>query len=207
MTLDGTGSTDPDAGDILSYQWSAVDVTFDDATSATPSAHFPLGSTTVNLTVVDQCGAESTSNVLIIIEDNTAPQIQAAVVDNASLWPPNHQMIPIALDFLVSDECTDPADLILVCTVESNEADDANGDGSSSGDVDGQDGHTHPVTLELNYDSATGRWMGDFALRAERNGGNQGRKYSIRCMAADPSGNMTYATVCVTVPKSRGRNR
>ena len=134
-----------------------------------------------------------------------APQIQAAVVDCPVLWSPNHKMVPIELDLLVSDTCTAPQDLILVCQVQSNEPDDANGDGSFTGDVDGADGFSQPVNVSLSCNPDTGRWEGLMFLRAERDGGGDGRHYSIRCIAADPSGNMTYATVCVTVPKSRGR--
>ena len=204
VTLNGTASSDPDVGDILSYHWDAVDITFDDPDSATPTATFFHGSTTVQLTVEDQCGGVSTTDLLIIIEDTTAPQIQAALVDKRVLWPPNHNMIPIALDLLVSDLCTAPEDLLLSCTVTSSEADDGQGDGSFTGDVDGQDGYAQEVPVTLSYNATTERWEGLFQLRAERAGGGNGRKYSIRCLAMDESSNVTSATVCVTVPKSRG---
>ncbi len=204
VTLDGTTSSDPDVGDILSYHWDAVDITFDDPDSATPTATFFHGSTTVQLTVEDQCGGVSTTDLLIIIEDTTAPQIQAALVDQQVLWPPNHNMIPIALDLLVSDLCTAPEDLLLSCTVTSSEADDGQGDGSFTGDVDGQNGYMQEVPVTLSYNATTGRWEGLLQLRAERAGGGNGRKYSIRCLAMDESSNVTSATVCVTVPKSRG---
>lgn len=207
VTLNGNASWDLDAGDILSFHWEAVDVAFVDPDIAMPTATFPLGSTTVQLTVTDQCGASSTTDLLIIITDTVAPQIQAMVVHNPVLWSPNHKMTPVFLDMLVSDECTSPADLLLSCTAESDEPDDDNGDGAFTGDVDLSDGYTQPVDISLVYNSDSGRWEGVLLLRAERDGAGDGRKYSIRCAAADDSGNLTFATVCVTVPHSQGKGK
>lgn len=208
VQLNGSGSSDPDAGDVLSYLWEAVGITFNDPTSPTPSASFPLGSTTVSLTVTDQCGAIGSADVIIVIEDTTAPQIQAVVVDKQVLWPPNHDMIPVYLDLLVRDTCMNPGDLLLSCKVSSDEADDATGDGAFVGDVNGADGYSNPVSVPLSYNAVTGHWEGNLSLRAERDGAGDGRKYSIVCAAMDDSGNVTFATVCVTVPKSqKGGNK
>lgn len=205
VSLDGSASSDPDTGDILSYQWSAVGITFDDPASATPTAAFPLGSTTVTLVVSDQCDAKNAIDVIIVVEDTTAPQIQAAVVDKQALWPPNHDMIPVLVDLLVRDTCENPQDLVLTCDVSSDEPDDAQGDGAFTGDVDGLDGYLIPVPVSMTYNSTSGRWEGGLLLRAERDGGSDGRKYSIVCHAIDASGNLTTATVCVTVPHSKGK--
>ncbi len=205
VTLNGTASWDPDVGDVLSYRWEAVDITFDDPESPTPTAMFPLGSWTVQLTVTDQCGGWSSTDLLVIVQDTTAPQIQAAVVDKPVLWPPNHDMIPVELDLLVSDNCASPENLFVYCEVDSNELDDGTGDGAFTGDVNFADGYSQPVEVDLVYNADTGRWEGLLHLRAERDGSGDGRKYSIRCIAMDASGNATYATVCVTVPKSMGR--
>lgn len=205
VTLNGTGSYDPDAGDVFSYQWSAVGIMFDDPTSATPTADFPMGATTVSLIVEDQCGAIDATDVIIVVEDTTAPQIQAVVVNRQALWPPNHNMIPIALDLLVRDTCDSPEDLLVICVVSSNEPDDGTGDGEFTGDVDGSDGYTSPVSVNLTYNADTGRWEGNLALRAERDGSNSGRVYSIECAASDLSGNstVTTATATVNVPHSK----
>jgi len=72
VTLDGSGSSDPD-GDDLTFAWSATNITFDDAASSTPKATFPLGITTVTLTVTDPSGESDTDDVDITIEDTIAP--------------------------------------------------------------------------------------------------------------------------------------
>ena len=204
VTLDAAGSHDADDPlASLSFKWSAVGISFDDDTSLTPSATFPLGATTVSLQVTDPCGAIDAFDVIVVVEDTTAPQIQAAIVDQPVLWPANQKMIPITLVLLVSDTCVNPGDLMLFCEVTSNEPDDALGDGAFSGDVDGDDGFTSPVSVSLSYSSTLGVWGGVLYLRAERDGGSDGRKYSIFCQAIDSSGNMTTATVCVTVPHSQ----
>jgi hypothetical protein len=73
VTLDGTGSSDPE-GDPLTYLWTAPGVTFDDPSSPTPTGQFPLGTTTVTLTVSDG-ELEDTDTVDITVEDTTPPSI------------------------------------------------------------------------------------------------------------------------------------
>ncbi|MEW6683698.1 MAG: kelch repeat-containing protein [Nitrospirota bacterium] len=70
VTLDGSGSTDPD-GDSLSYSWAeAGDVV---ATGSTPTVPFSLGSHTITLTVADPTGATGTDTVVITVRDTTPP--------------------------------------------------------------------------------------------------------------------------------------
>lgn len=81
VTLSGAGS-DPD-GDLVSLAWSAgssaSSIVFDDATSSTPTATFPVGTTTVTLTVTDPSGATGTATVdVTVIEDTTPPVITLA---------------------------------------------------------------------------------------------------------------------------------
>ena len=73
VTLDGTGSSDPD-NDTLTYSWNWIDGS---AVGATPTALFPVGNTTVTLTVTDgQFNASDTVNVVVLM-DATPPVVDA----------------------------------------------------------------------------------------------------------------------------------
>ena len=207
VRLDGSRSSDPDSGDVLTFQWSAAGIMFDDARSPTPTATFPIGSTTVTLVVADQCGAIGTANVIITVEDTHAPEITAIVPSKDALWPPTHQMIPVALAVLLRDGCTEPQFLRVTGSVRSNEVDDFNGDGSFTGDVNGADAFSAPVSFLLEYDPDTGAFIGALLLRAERNDHPDGRKYSITVTAEDPFGNRSTSTAVVVVPRSQAGGR
>ena len=129
--MDGSGSADPDE-DGLTYLWTATGATFDDPASATPTGTFPLGTTTVTLTVTDPFGESDSDEVKVTVVD-TPPTVSVAA-NPASLWPPNHKYVGITLTVSVSDNC-DAASV--AATVVSDEPDDANGkgDGKTTGDV------------------------------------------------------------------------
>jgi len=78
VTLDGTGSHDPDAGQPLTFQWVQVGgpaVTLSDPTSATPSFMAPAvsdGECVVlmfRLRVTDPCGARAEDVVVVSVND------------------------------------------------------------------------------------------------------------------------------------------
>lgn len=89
VTLNGTGSSDPD-GDLIDFFWSAAGIVFDDAASATPTATFPLGSTNVTLTVTDPYGLSDTDQVVVEVVDTTPPEIMVyeAETPNGKKKPP-----------------------------------------------------------------------------------------------------------------------
>jgi glucose/arabinose dehydrogenase/PKD repeat protein len=74
VAFDGTGSSDPDPGDVLSYAWDLDgDGAYDDSTSATPSwTYTQNGSFTARLRVSDNRGASATDAVVITV-GNTKP--------------------------------------------------------------------------------------------------------------------------------------
>jgi len=89
VSLDGTDSDDPNAGDTLTYSWTTncPGGSFDDATSATPiltlntsaSAVCPL---TCNVTLTVSDGEESdTDTASVTVEDTTAPTLSGVPAD------------------------------------------------------------------------------------------------------------------------------
>ena len=79
VNFDGTGSSDPDAGDTLTYSWDLNgDGTFGDSTASKPSfTYTTAGNYTVKLRVTDSHGATDTAQT-IISAGNTPPH---AVID------------------------------------------------------------------------------------------------------------------------------
>jgi PKD repeat protein len=73
VNFDGTGSSDPDPGDPLTYAWDLDnDGLYDDSTSPTPQYTFTTGgSKTVRLLVTDSHGQSATASKIINV--NTAP--------------------------------------------------------------------------------------------------------------------------------------
>jgi hypothetical protein len=131
----------------------------------------------------------------------------------SALWPPNHGMVPVSLIVKATDSCSDPEAIlpIAVC-VSSSEPDDAQGggDGNTSGDVNGSDGFTAPVSVTsgFTYDAVNDRWTGTVLLRAERQGSGNGRKYTIVVTATDSQGNAATTSCCVVVPHDqRGKTK
>jgi hypothetical protein len=82
LTLDGTGSSDPD-DDPLSYAWTTTCLggSFDDSASSTPqlTVDSPSGSTVVcsaGLTVTDDAEATDICSSTVTIQDTTPPEVQ-----------------------------------------------------------------------------------------------------------------------------------
>lgn len=190
VALDGTGSSDPD-GDSLAYRWSAPGIVFDDASSPTPSAVFPLGTTTVTLVVNDGIEDSPADTMDVTVVDTTAPVIEVLGLDPPELWPPNHRMVAVTATVTASDVC-DPNPLTIVLTsVTSDEPDNApgGGDGNTTNDIQG---------AELGLPDFS------FELRAERAGSGDGRIYTAIYTATDISGNAASDAGFVLVPHDQG---
>ncbi|MET0648928.1 MAG: HYR domain-containing protein [Pyrinomonadaceae bacterium] len=75
VTLDGSGSTDPDGDTPLTYEWKEGATLL--GTGQTINVSLPTGSHTITLTVTDPSGDSSQDTVTINVVDTTAPQVTA----------------------------------------------------------------------------------------------------------------------------------
>jgi hypothetical protein len=153
------------------------------------SGQYPLGTTAVTFTATDGSGHQSSCVSQVKVRDTQEPVLNV-YTDTATLWPPNHEMIPVHLQWTVQDRC-DAAARVELMSVTSSEPDDAPGvgDGETTGDI-----------AEIQ----PGQPDADVILRAERAGTGSGRVYQLNYRAIDSSGNATPAFAVVTVPRDQG---
>src|SRR5262249_28753785 len=98
------GSFDPD-GDEISL-------------SQAPPGPYPLGPTTVTLTVTDSSGASSTCSAIVTVVDTTPPSVNcSAVAEQSATADANCSALVPDVRELVraqsSDNCTDPSALVI----------------------------------------------------------------------------------------------
>ena len=181
---DGTGSSDPEM-DILTYLWTAPGIVFNDPTDVMASATFPLGNTTVTLTVSDG-EFDDTDEMSAEVKDTTAPIINISLNPDV-LWPPNHKLRDISATVNVTDTC-DANPTFALTSIISNEPDNGKGDGNTTGDI---------------AEATVGTADIEFKLRAERDGRNSGREYTTTYTGSDGSGNESSTSTTVSVPHNK----
>lgn len=118
------------------------------------------------------------------ILDQEPPDLRVSASPGV-LWPPNHEMVEIAVGAEVSDN-VDPDPQVRLESITSNEGDNAIGDGNTSGDI---------------FIDSDGRIF----LRAERSGLGVGRVYTLTYSATDAASNVTHATAEVLVPHEQAK--
>ncbi len=134
-----------------------------------------------------ESGAESsTDTVSVTVRDVMPPEIQSVQPSRDSMWPPNHRMQPIEIQVQVTDNC-DAAPECEVVGIDSDEAEDGQGDG-----------HTSP-------DSAINGAL-SVLLRAERASPGDGRVYTVRVRCRDDEGNVSRSQTQVRVPHDVSRD-
>jgi hypothetical protein len=158
------GSFDPDGNPVTITQ--------------TPPGPYPIGQTMVTLTITDGFGTSSSCVGTVTVVDTTPPTISNITVDPAALWPPNHTMRDVTVNYTSSDLCGTASCSII--SVTSNEPINGTGDGDTSPDWE----IVGPNLVRL---------------RAERAGGGEGRIYTITIQCVDVNGNSSIATATVVV--------
>jgi hypothetical protein len=141
--------------------------------SSTYSATFPLGTTTVMVSVSDGQSDPVMQSTTVTVVDTTPPAISDLGATPDVLSPPNGKMVAVTIGATVSDLC-DPNPKCKIMSVASNEP--------------------GPGQFEITGDMT-------LKLLSDRNGSGSGRVYTITVQATDASGNSATGVVTVSVPK------
>lgn len=154
------------------------------------NAPYPVGTTTITWKATDAHGNITTGTQTVKVNDATPPVI-VPTAGTISLSPPNHsyQTFPVsAFVASVSDSCDASVNInkVVISQVTSDEVENGNGDGNTSNDI------------VIAPDCKT------VQLRSEREGGGDGRVYTVTLKVKDSSGNVTTVTRKVVVPKGNG---
>jgi DNA/RNA endonuclease G (NUC1) len=132
----------------------------------------------------------SPATVSITVNDTVGPTI-TLIGNSISLWPANHDYYTINVSDLVasaSDNFDPNVNLssVVIAKVTSDEAENGNGSGNTLNDI----------VIAANCKSVQ--------LRAEHEGGGDGRVYTITFLVKDAAGNTTTTTATITVPHNQG---
>jgi len=129
-----------------------------------------------NLPVRSECGSEP-----VVI--TPLPDCANATASPNLLWPPNHEFVSIQISGIVNP--TPGAVTITVTSIFQDEPVQSSGSGNTSPD-------------------ATGVGTGSPSVRAERDGGGDGRVYHLAFTATNSTGGTCTGTVTVGVPHDQG---
>jgi hypothetical protein len=165
------------------------------------------GSYTLGYAATDPSGNTGMASRLVNVADHTAPTM--TVVDPISLNPPDHKLHQFAIADLVRsviDGCS-PVGIadVKITKVTSDERDDDDACRKDDDDHDADDGkechdgHGHETTA---HDIVIGSDCQSVALSADRDGGGNGRVYTIFVHVTDVAGNRADAIVKVMVPRN-----
>lgn len=184
ITLDGTGSTDPENNIALAVWRQETRVGEEVGSALMVNLNQELGVIQPYfLKVVDTFGQASEDLTLVSVVDTTPPTIGEATATPNVLWPPNHKMVGVMVDVSSSDLCSTAA--CQISAVSSNEPVNSQGDGNTTPDWQ--------ITGALTVN-----------LRAERSGKGSGRVYTIAVECSDASGNSSTKTTTVAVSHNQG---
>jgi len=149
-----------------------------------------VGTYLVTYDATDACGnqADPLSRTVEVL-DTLPPQIEEPQL--IEVWPPNHNYWTLSLaDCGVFDLCDADLDVNqagTILAIYSDEPENANGDGNTTDDV-----------VILDHSS--------FMVRAERQGGGNGRMYVVSFEISDAAGNRAELQCHVGVPHDQSGN-
>ena len=171
-------------GAIVNYTVTASDNCTSSVTVTVQPASgsfFAVGTTTVTAKATDGAGNTSTCSFTVTVNDVEPPVIHDLTVSPRVIWPPNHKMRNVTMDYTSTDNC--PGPISCQITVTSDEPANGTGDGDTGPDSDVLNDH-------------------HLKLRAERSGSGDGRVYTLKVTCTDAHGNTASGTRTVLVPKS-----
>lgn len=124
----------------------------------------------------DACGNTASRTQVINVDDNEPPKVTAISADPVVLWPPNHKMRDVTINYTVSDNCE------VTSTLSVTSSDPVNGgsDGDQSPDWEIIDGH-------------------HVRLRAEKANNGQARYYTIKISITDGCNTPIDTSITVVV--------
>lgn len=150
-------------------------------TSGLPSGSlFPIGLTTNSFLLTNSAGKTAFSSFDIFVFDTEPPKIDNISIEPKILWPPNHKMIRVTINYKTFDNCS--GNIKSQLAVESNEPATGKEGGKTLTDWEVLDEH-HVL------------------LRAERSETGSGREYTIFISCTDENWNTSYKQVIVSVPR------
>jgi len=138
---------------------------------------FPVGETLITYTATDASGNTASATQTVTVIDNTPPVISRAAASPSTLWPPNHEMVDVTVNYEAADNC---AILETWLGVSSNEP--------AAGNSDWEIVDAHRVRLRA---AKLGRW--------------EDRVYTITVTTKDIHDNLSSQNVTVRVPQNRGK--
>lgn len=185
--LSAAASTDPDgADDLASFSWSwRAEGRMREAGGEDLEIVVPYGTTHFAVAAADRAGSTDLDGVDLTVEDSMPPSIDGVDLATDCLWPPSHRMhlfrLGREIQASASDVCDGGSVAVRIIAVESNQPEDALGDGSTAPDV--------------LFGSAA------LCIRGERTGtARTPREYTVWLEAEDLAGNVSQEPLVIRVP-------
>lgn len=124
------------------------------------------------------CSAPDNTATAAVTASNPPPVVSTVTPNPTNLWPANHKMNAVKVDYTVTDNCGTP---VVALTVSSSQPVNGKGDGNTSVDWTVKS----PTSVDL---------------RAERSGNDKdGRIYTLTVTATDSAGGTGVGAGTVTV--------